>query len=101
MNRYHIAVLIFLVGASAANFFTAKQQDDRIGSWAAVSTPQDATAAAWGAPPSPAERAYRASVAREERVIKDAAWMREAMILTICGAALFLVPRKHDDRVGG
>ena len=102
MQPFRIAILIFAVGASVANYFAAREYWDRI----AASTPlASSTAAPTDSPglidwrkyagtaneqptpvtPDPATASLRAEA-------KDKAWMREAVVLTIAGVAWFLLP---------
>lgn len=102
MARYRIAVLIFLIGASAANYLTVRQQYDRMftelpvgTSWlsatptAAPTSWLDAVATAHPTPSNVEEVVDP----KEQRQIVDRAAVREAVILTVCGVAWFLIPR--------
>ena len=92
MHPFRITVLVFLVGASVANYFFTKEQHDEI-SPLSVAAPADATlqdryGATATSTPDPGElrRVYAAA--------NDKAWLREAIIFTIAGVAWFLVRLK-------
>jgi hypothetical protein len=83
MHPFRIAILIFLVGASGANYFVMKQYDDRI---VAMMT----AVSFFGGTPT----ALPGSDVQEQMKLAEAndkAWLREAVILTIAGIAWFLV----------
>jgi hypothetical protein len=99
MHPFRTAILVFVVGASVANYFAMKQYDDRFA--AAVGqtrvnpndpfgSPLPATADPWAVSP-PVADPYTAGL---ESAARDKAWMREAIIVTIAGVAWFLVRPK-------
>ena len=104
MHPYRIAILIFVVGASVANYLATKAYADRISPPSTVSkstaTPlnnplapsanQGPTPFAWIATPATLNPEMQGLLA----AANDKAWMREAIIVTIAGVAWFLVRSK-------
>jgi hypothetical protein len=104
VHPFRIAILLFLVGASVANYFAMKQYDDRFAA-RVQQTPIPQTRVnpndPFGSPipvipdpwavPSPSVDPYTAPL---ESAARDKAWMREAIIVTIAGVAWFLVRAK-------
>jgi hypothetical protein len=104
VHPFRIAILIFVVGASVANYFATKAYSDRIRepsdfsvSTAApvdnpllsTSNPLAPTPDPWSVTtpvPGPDPNVYRL-----QSVTNDKAWMREAIIVTVAGVAWFLV----------
>jgi hypothetical protein len=93
MSGIRIAILIFLIGASAANFFAAKTEHDRIGYMVPAQSAAPGTIEWFIEQRRANDEAYRASNERHQ-VINDSAWMREAIIVTIAGAAWFAMSKR-------
>ena len=107
MHPYRIAILIFVVGASVANYLATKAYDDRI---SPPSTVPESTATPLNNPLNPFEPSaspnqeptpftwIQATANSEIQGLlaeaNDKAWMREAIIVTIGGVAWFLVRPK-------
>lgn len=92
MHPFRIAILIFLVGASVANYFAAREYRDRI----AASTAGGASGFDWtkyGGTDRPVTP--DPEIARLRAADNDRAWMREAIIVTIAGVAWFLLLGKN------
>ena len=84
MHPFRIAILIFLVGASVANYFATQKYRDRI-------VANMKTVSLFGGTPT----ALPGSDVQEQMKLAEAndeAWMREAIIVTIAGVTWFLVP---------
>jgi hypothetical protein len=96
MHPFRIAILVFVVGASVANYFFTKEQHDEI-SPLSVAAPAGATLQErYGATAMPSVSSSQPGsyTARLESAAKEKAWMREAIIVTIAGVAWFLVRPK-------
>jgi hypothetical protein len=91
MQPFRIAVLIFVVGASAANLLALKLQHDRFTyPTTAKQTESATTPDPWAVPdPNLDPGAVKLHV-----LANDLAYLREAIILTIGGVAWFLVKTK-------
>jgi hypothetical protein len=106
MHPFRIAILIFLVGASLANFFAVRERLDRMGPGPGpLPTPTSTAVPAQTNPVdllmggSMADRLadYKAALAERNEALSpiyDRAWMCEAVIVTIAGIAWFLVRPK-------
>jgi hypothetical protein len=115
VHPFRIAVLIFLVGASVANYFATKAYSDRIrepsdfsvSTAAPVDNPLLSTSnplLSTSNPLAPTPDPWSVTtpvpgpdpnVSRLQSVTNDKAWMREAIIVTIAGVAWFLVAGKR------
>lgn len=93
MSRHRIAILIFLIGASVANFFSAKQAHEHVVYRAAPRPTADPTNPYMPDRIDPYEQqAYNISH-RNHESMNDGAWMREALVITVSGVAWFLIPK--------
>jgi hypothetical protein len=104
MHPYRIAVLVFLIGASLANFLAVRESLDRMGPGPGPPPTPTSSAAPRATGPFDllangdimAERLadYKAALAARNEALSpiyDRAWMREAIVVTIAGVAWFLV----------
>jgi hypothetical protein len=102
VHPFRIAILIFFLGASVANYFAAREHRDRIVAStplaASTAAPTDSSGIDWEkyrgtaqAHPNEQPTPEIASLLAEAN---DNAWMREAIIVTIAGVAWFLVRPK-------
>lgn len=105
VHPFRMAILIFFIGASVANYFAMKQYDDRFAP-TMQQTPIPQTRVnpndPFGSPlpvipdpwavPSPTADPY---TLRLVAGANDKAWMREAIIFTIAGVAWFLVASRN------
>ena len=83
MSSLRIAVLVFVIGASFANYFFTKEQHDEISP--SVATPDATLENRYGRTSTPDPGELRRVHAEEN----DKGWMREAIIVTIAGIAWF------------
>jgi len=93
MNRHRIAVIVFLIGASVVNFFAAQQAHERIGYQAAPKPTSDPTNPFMPDRIDSCVLATYNSNRRNHAAINDGAWMCEAIVLSVCGVAWFLIPK--------
>jgi hypothetical protein len=96
VHPFRIAILIFLVGASVANYFFTKEQHDEM-SLLSVAAPADGgLQERYGATATPSASSSQPGsyTVGLDSAAKDKAWMREAIIVTIAGVAWFLVRPK-------
>lgn len=89
MHRFRIAILIFLIGASVANYFAMKKYSDRI---AATIPGENADPLHPFDSQTPGRPSLQARLEFSQNT--DEAWMREAIIVTIAGIAWLLVSAK-------
>lgn len=101
MHPFRVAILIFLVGASVANYFAVKEYRDGISpvTAATVTPPGVSRDASGGLDWSKLKGTEAQSVTdpyltKLETAANDAAWMRQAIIVTVAGVAWFLVRPK-------
>jgi hypothetical protein len=95
MHPFRTAILVFVVGASVANYFAMKQYDDRFAPSVSPTPTATYEADPWAGPPSASSSQPDSYTAGLESAAKDKAWMREAIIITIAGVAWFLLPGKN------
>jgi hypothetical protein len=85
MSSLRVAVLVFVGGASIANYFLTKEQNEQIAPISAATvaptTPEDRYEHSSRPDPEDLRRAHT-----EE---SDNGWMREAVIVTVAGIAWF------------
>jgi hypothetical protein len=100
VQPFRIAILVFIVGASAANFFAWKTQHDRW-TYSAVATmeipsplPTESTNPAFNPNFLIRDPNRAAEIIKLRALAEDEAYFREAIILTIGGVAWFLVRAK-------
>jgi hypothetical protein len=98
MHPFRIAVLVFIVGATAANLLALKKQHDRM-TYPKVATteaqsPMPGESASPPALPDPfalSDRNLDPEVIKLRALANDEAYIREAIILTIGGVVWFVV----------
>jgi hypothetical protein len=103
MHPFRIAILIFVVGASIANYFAAREHWDRIVAStplaASTAAPTDSSGTDWtkyrGTAQAHPNEQPTPELASPLAEANDKAWMREAIIVTIAGVAWFLLPGKN------
>ena len=89
MHPFRTAILMFLIGASVANYFAMKKYSDRIE--ATIPSSVDPLNP-FGGSETPGKPNLQARLEFSQNA--DEAWMREAIIFTIAGVAWFLVRPK-------
>jgi len=94
MSSLRIAVLVFVIGASFANYFFTKEQHDQISPSVATPAPQGLEDRYGPTPPAPDPGELRRVYAE----VNDKGWMREAIIVTIAGVAWFVLAPKQRER---
>lgn len=103
MKSLHLAILIFVVGASVVNFFYAKQQYD----WYYIDPSEVVPTVVEGPETSTEQPEWAARLLREHQKrdawrmshrnienVYDAAYMWEAAIITLAGIVYVLAPRR-------
>jgi hypothetical protein len=93
VHPFRIAILIFVVGASVANYFFTKEQHDETSPLSVAAPAGEGLEGRYGAGATPSASSSQPDsyTAGLESAAKDKAWMREAIIVTVAGVAWFLV----------